>query len=320
MDRLTSMRVFAKVVEQGSFAGAGAALNLSNAVVTRYVADLESHLGARLLNRTTRKLSLTETGEAYLRRVRQILQEVDDAEACVSSQAASPSGVLRIYSQIGFGRHQLARLLPGYVRQFSEVVPEVTLSDQSVDMVEEGFDVGFFTGLQKFDSSMVARQLGISEILLCASPDYISRHGAPSQPSEISTHDCLNYSNVEQVHNHWPVIGPGGRTEIPIRSVMLSNNGDLLRHWAAAGMGLVISPSFTLTEDLESGRLVRLLPKHHLGQISVMMVYPSRRLLSAKTKSFVEFMSDLYPHPQKDAWCVDCVKPEGRVKSRQTSK
>lgn len=304
MDRLTSMRVFAKVVEQGSFARAALALNMSNAVVSRHVAELETHLATRLLNRTTRRLSLTETGQAYLLRVQQILQEVDDAETMVSSHAATPGGTLRIYSQIGFGRLQLARLLPLYAQRYPDVILDVTLSDQGTDLVEEGFDVGLFTGLQKFDSSMVARQLGISEILLCASPSYIKKHGAPATPKDITDHVCLNYSNVEQLRHHWPVVGPKGVTNIPIESRMLSNNGDFLRHSAAAGMGLVISPSFSLSEDLESGRLIRLLPRHHLGQVSVMMVYPSRRLQSAKMKSFVEFMTAQFPKPQIDPWAI----------------
>jgi DNA-binding transcriptional LysR family regulator len=304
MDRLTSMRVFAKVVDQGSFARAGLALDMSNAVVTRHVAELEAHLATRLLNRTTRKLSLTETGRAYLQRVLQILQEVDDAVALVSSHATAPGGTLRIYSQIGFGRFQLARLLPLYAQRYPDVILDVTLSDQGTDLVEEGFDVGLFTGLQKFDSSMVARQLGISEILLCAAPSYLERHGAPATPKDVSAHACLNFSNVEQLRHHWPVVGPKGVANIPIESRMLSNNGDFLRHCAAAGMGLVISPSFSLSEDLQSRRLVRLLPKHHLGQISVMMVYPSRRLLSAKMKSFVEFVSTQFPQPQIDPWAI----------------
>lgn len=304
MDRLTSMRVFAKVVEQGSFARAGLALSMSNAVVTRHVAELETHLATRLLNRTTRKLSLTETGQAYLHRVLQILQEVEDAEALVSSHAAAPGGTLRIYSQIGFGRFELARLLPLYAQRYPDVILDVTLSDQGTDLVEEGFDVGLFTGLQKFDSSMVARQLGISEILLCAAPSYLERHGVPATPNDVSTHACLNFSNVEQLRHHWPVVGPKGLANIPIESRMLSNNGDFLRQCAAAGMGLVISPSFSLSDDIKSGRLVRLLPKHHLGQISVMMVYPSRRLLSAKMKSFVEFITAQFPQPRIDPWAI----------------
>ena len=287
MDRLQSMRVFAKVVEQGSFARAAQAMDMSNAVVTRHVADLESHLATRLLNRTTRKLSLTETGQVYLERVKHILQEVDDADAIASSQSQKPSGTLRIYSVLGFGKQQLAELLPIYAQDNPDVTLDVTLSDRTVDLVEEGFDVGIFLGLQKFDVSMIARQLGIAEVLMCASPGYVKKYGSPKIPEDVSKHICLNFSNVEVLRHHWPVIGPSGAVNIPITSKMLSNNGDLLRHSAAANMGIMISPSFALTDDLKSKRLVRLLPNHHLGQVSVVMVYPSRRLLSAQVRSFI---------------------------------
>ena len=302
MDRLLSMRVFTKVVEQASFARAANAMELSNAVVTRHVADLEAHLGTRLLNRTTRKLSLTETGIAYLERVKQILQDIDDADAIASSLAKSPSGTLRMYAQLGFGQLQLPHILHAYAQKFPDVTLEVTLSDRTVDLVEEGFDVGIFIGLQKFDVSMISRQIGITEVLLCASPDYIKRRGALKAPEDVSQHDCLNFT-FEQLRHRWPIEGPDGTpVHIPVTSRMLSNNGELLRQCAMAGMGIVIRPSFSLSDDLVSGRLVRLLPEHHLGQMSVTMVYPSRRLLSATVRSFVDFISAMYPHPERDPW------------------
>lgn len=302
MDRLQSMRVFAKVVEQGSFARAGQALEMSNAVVTRHVADLEEHLGTRLLNRTTRKLSLTETGQAYLERVLQILQEVDDAEAIASSQSRNPSGTLRIYSHLGFGQNQLAQLLPLYAEQFPEVTLDVTLSDRTVDLVEGRFDIGIFIDFQKFDGSMIARQIGTSEVLLCASPKYVKKHGEPRALEDIPRHACLNFA-YEQIRHHWPVMDTdGATTNVPINSKVISNNGDLLRQCAIAGMGIVIRPSFALGDDLAAQRLVRLLPDHKLGEISVVMVYPSRRLLSAKVRTFVDFMTQRFPRPETDPW------------------
>jgi DNA-binding transcriptional LysR family regulator len=302
MDRLQSMRVFSKVVEQGSFARAATLLNLSNAVVTRHVADLELHLGTRLLNRTTRKLSLTETGMAYLERVRQILQDIDDADAIASSQAKKPSGTLRLYSQLGFGQLELSKLLPVYAQQYPDVMIDATLSDRTFDLVEDGFDVGIFIGLQKFDASMIPRQIGTAEILLCASPDYVARHGAPQTPEEVSQHACLNFS-FEQLRNHWPMHSADGSVvHIPVKNKVLSNNGELLRRCAIAGMGIVLRPSFTLSDDLVSGRLIRLLPDHHIGNMSVTLVYPSRRLLSATVRSFVDFISAKFPHPERDPW------------------
>ena len=301
MDRLQSMRVFSKVVELGSFVAAGTALEMSNAVVTRHVADLEKHLGARLLNRTTRRLSLTETGKSYLDRVRQILQDIDDADGLAMSNSARIAGTLRLYSHLAFGQLQLAQLLPLYAAQYPEVELDVTLSDRTPDLVEEGFDIGIFIDLQKFDASMIARKLGSSEIILCASPDYIAKHGMPRTPADISQHVCLNFA-YEQLRHHWMISDGDQMRAVPINSKLVSNNGDLLRQCALAGMGILIRSSFTLGDDLRTGHLVRLLPKHHLGRLAVVMAYPSRRFLSAKVRSFVDFISKRFPHPEVDSW------------------
>lgn len=301
MDRLQSMRVFAKVVELGSFARAAQTLEMSNTVVTRNIADLEAHLGTRLLNRTTRKLSLTETGQQYLERVRQILVDVDDADALASSSSARPSGTLRIYCHPGFGQAQLARLLPLYAQAFPEVVLDVTLADHTVDLVEQGFDVGIFLGLQKFDASMIARRLASASVVLVASPAYLARRGTPVTPQEVSGHDCLNFA-YEQLRHHWPVQWENELVNVPVSSRMISNNGTVLRHACLAGLGIMIRSSFMFEDDVRSGRLVQLLQGHHLGQLAVNMVYPSRRLMSAKLRSFVDFISLRFPHPERDPW------------------
>lgn len=301
MDRLQSMRVFSKVVEQGSFVGAAQVLELSNAVVTRHVADLENHLGTRLLNRSTRRMSLTETGQAYLERVRSILAEIDEADAIASALSKKPAGTLNIYSHIGFGQTQLARLLPQYSLQYPDVMLDVTMSDRTVDLVEEGFDVGIFTVHQKFDVSMVARQLGIAEVLLCASPDYILQHGAPQLPEDLMQHACLNFA-LEHLRHHWSFQSPDGVSTVPITSKVVSNNTDLLRHCALAGMGIAMRSSYSLGDDLVTGKLLRLLPEHQISKVSVQLVYPSRRLLSAKVRSFVDFMMAQFPHPDRDPW------------------
>jgi len=302
MDRLQSMRVFSRVVEQGSFARAAQVMDLSNAVVTRHVADLESHLGTRLLNRTTRKLSLTETGQAYLERVNRILADIDDADAIATAHSKKPAGTLRIYSQLGFGKQRLAELLPPFANANPDVVLDVTLSDRTVDLVEEGYDVGIFIGLQKFDASMISRQLGMAEVLMCASPGYIAQHGMPKAPEDISSHACLNFSNVDLLRNHWPIANDTENINIPIHSRMLSNNSELLRRCAAADMGIVVGPSYSMMDDIQSKRLVRLLADYRLGQMAVMMVYPSRRQLSAKVRSFIDFMNAHFPHPERDPW------------------
>jgi DNA-binding transcriptional LysR family regulator len=304
MDRLASMRVFAKVVELGSFAGAAAALDMSAAVVTRNVADLEAHLGTRLLNRTTRRLSLTETGQAYVERVRHILSDIDDADAIASSSARAPCGTLRIYCHPGFGQSQLAALLPRFAASMPGVVLDVTLSDHQVDLVQEAYDVGIFIDLQKFDSSLIARRLAMATVVLAASPAYVAQHGAPATPLEVADHPCLNFA-FEQLRHHWLVEWQGKPVSVPVKSRMVSNNGVLLRHAAAAGMGIMLLPSFSAQDDFDAGRLQRLLPGHALGQLSVMLVYPSRRLLSAKVRAFVDFLAAQFPRPESDPWLHD---------------
>lgn len=303
MDRLQSMRVFAKVVEQGSFVAAAQVLDMSNAVVTRLVADLENHLGIRLLHRSTRRMALTEPGQAYLERVRQILDEIDEAEAAASVLSTNPAGTLHIYSQIGFGQTQLARLLPLYSKQYPDVQLDVTLSDRTADLIDEGFDVGIFSVNQKFDVSMVARQLGIAEVLLCASPAYIAEHGAPQVPEDLARHACLNFS-LEHLRHHWTFQSAEGTSVIPIASKVMSNNTELLRHCLLAGMGIAMRSSYTLGDDMAAGRVVRVLPEHQINKVAVRLVYPSRRLLSAKVRSFVDFMMAQFPHPDCDPWLV----------------
>ena len=280
MDRLQSMRVFAKVVEQGSFVRAAELLDISNAVATRFIADLEAHLGTRLLNRSTRRLSLTEAGQAYLERVHMILAEVDDAEALVSMETKRPAGTLAIYSNAGFGQSQLGEMLAAYAGIYPDVGLDVYLSDRSIDLVEEGIDIGFFSSMQKFDASMIVRQLGVAKVILCASPAYLERAGAPAQPEDLSRHSCLNFSH-EYLRHHWHVNTEAGVMDVPIVSKVVSNSGVLLRDLALAGMGIVLRPSYSLGDDLRCGKLVQVLPGFDMGQVVISMVYPSRRLLSA---------------------------------------
>ncbi|QAU33408.1 LysR family transcriptional regulator [Janthinobacterium sp. 17J80-10] len=302
MDRLQSMRAFVRVVEQGGFARAARALNISDTVVTRLVADLENHLGTRLLNRTTRKLSLTETGQAYLERVRQILQDIEDADAIAGAMSRKPAGTLRIYSSMAFGRYQLSTLLPQFAAAHPEIVLDVTYSDRAVDLVGEGFDAGILIGdLQQFDATMIARQLGRAKTLLVASAGYIKKHGEPLQPADLASHQCLNYP-FEQVRHHWSLRNEHGAIDVPVVSRVIANSGDLLRDCALADMGIFILPSFAAKDDLSCERLVRILPAYHLDTLPIALVYPSRRLLSSKVRVFVDFMMAQFPDPEADNW------------------
>lgn len=301
MDRLQSMRVFAKVVEQGSFVRAAEILEISNAVATRFVADLEAHLGTRLLNRSTRRLSLTEAGQVYLERVRLIMAEIEDAEALVSLDTKTPTGTLAIYSHAGFGQARLSPLLAGYAEKYPEVTLDITLSDRTADLVEEGIDIGFFSSMQKVDASMIVRQLGMATVVLCASPEYIAKHGMPVKPEDLTQHNCLNFSH-EHLRHYWHVHTEHGVTDIPISSKVVSNSAVVLREFALAGHGIVLRPSFSLGNDLRCGKLVRVLSEFDTGKVAMSMAYPSRRLVSAKVRSMVEFVSEQFPHPESDPW------------------
>lgn len=301
MDRLQTLRVFVRVAEHGGFARAGVVLNMSNAVVSRHVADLERHLGARLINRTTRRLSLTDTGKAYLEKARQILEAFDEAGALAGADTTQARGTLKLFAPSSFGP-ELNRILPEYLRSQSGIRLDVTVSDHEVDIVRDGYDVGIFTNFQPFDASMVVRQLGVSEVVVCASPDYVRRHGAPRTPEELAQHVCLNFSHKELRHA-W-IFAQGGkeRYRIPVGSRVVSNSGDLLRACALDGAGLLLRTSFTLNGDLESGRLVRLLPDHFLGELDVVMAYPSRRQVPARLRTFIDFMIGKFPDPREDGW------------------
>lgn len=301
MDHLHAMQVFAKVVECGSFVRAAEKLKISATVATRQINDLEDHLRTRLLNRTTRKLSLTEAGQKYIEHVEQILLGVARADAAVIAASEAPEGVLNIYSQLSFGESQLGALLKQYSTACPGVMLNVTLSDRTPDLVDEGFDVGFFLSVQRFEGSMIARKLGEAEVIICASPEYVQSHDAITKPEDLARHICVNLQ-YEHFRDRWTVEGAKGKMNVPVKSNFMSNNAELLRQAATAGMGIVGRPSFSLRDDLTSGRLVRLLPDYQLGRVSVSLVYPSRRFLPAKTRSFIDFISNQFSQPETDPW------------------
>ena len=301
MDRLTSMRVFSEIVARGSFVGAAQALDMSNAVVTRHLAHLEETVGVRLLNRSTRRLSLTDAGQTYYDCVRQILLNLAEADALAASASTNFTGTLRINCHMGFGQLQLARLLPLFSKEYPNISIEIKLTSQALDLIDEAYDVGIFLDLQNYSSNMMARQLGISETILCASPDYIKARGMPKYPEDLASHACINF-DYEQLKHSWRLKNQEETIDVPINSKIVSNNGELLRYCGLAGVGILIRTTFSLGNDLASGRLVRVLPDYNLGTISVTLVYPSRRLMPAKVRCFLDFMIKHYPDPERDHW------------------
>ncbi len=293
MDRLRAFEVFTTVVARGGFAKAAEALDTSPANVTRYVAELETHLGARLLNRTSRRLSLTEAGEALYERARALLDEFAEAEAAASANVAEPRGRLRINAPLSFGILHLAPLWPKFMALHPKVELEISLSDRVVDLVEEGYDLAIRIS-RGGSQAHVARRLAVSRNIVCASPDYLRAHGEPASPEELSAHRCLAYSYTAMAED-WRLTHEDGReANVRMRPVMFSNNGDTARAAALAGQGVIWQPTFLIGEDLRAGRLLRLLPEWRLPDIDVLAVYPSRRHLSAKVRLMVDFLADAF--------------------------
>lgn len=290
MDRLLSMRAFATVVEAGSFARAAELLELNGAVVTRLMADLEHHLGSRLLNRTTRSLSLTEQGRGYYENCRRILDEVEEAEVLVRESSGIIKGHLRLLAGATVGLELLAPRLVDFRRLHPQVSIELDLTERSLDMVEAGYDLAVAPRLATTPGHLIARPLFATPIILCAAPGYLSQHGAPQTPADLAGHDCLNF-NHENVSGTWLLQGKDGTTPAAVNTVLLSNNIDVLRVAARSGMGICITGQKLIEDDLSSGRLARVLPAYHLGQLEIHLAYPSRKFVPAKVRSMIEFLS-----------------------------
>jgi DNA-binding transcriptional LysR family regulator len=300
MNHLQAMRVFVKVAESGSFGRAAAALDLSNAVITRYVALLETHLNTRLLNRTTRSVSLTEAGSAYADGCRAVLEQVESIEASVSRSSLDPSGTLKVVASASFSLFGLTPLLHAYRDAYPNVKLRLTLLHRPVDLVDEGFDVGIVVPRLVNSGTLINRPLFRVTPVLVASPSYIEQHGAPVRPAELAAHIFLAPS--PDIHGAtWSFTGPAGEDEdVAIDPGYTVNNSQMLRQAALSGMGITALPESHVADDIASGALVRVLADHVVKDADkeVSLVYPGRRHVSAKTRSFVDFA---LAHFRKDA-------------------
>jgi len=307
MDRLHSMRVFARVIDAGSFAGAARELNLSPAVVTRLVADLEEHLGARLINRTTRRIALTDIGELYLERVRLILTEVEEAEALASSAASEPRGHLRVLAPPAFAVHQLAK----HLRSFHERYPKVTVelaAPGPVETVDETFDVTILSVARRpLDGDFVARRLARTEVIACASPDYLNRRGRPQHPHELDRHDAMLPTFLREVTFQRGVFGddePAGDaiTLAPGRPLLGTTHIDMLYAAALHGLGIAGLPSFVVEDALLEHALERVLPEWRLFSGTLYAAMPTRKHVPARTRVFVDFLIQTFGGEDRDPW------------------
>ena len=302
MDRLRALEVFVEVVRKNGFARAADALETSPANVTRYVRDLESHLGTRLLNRSSQKMSLTESGETLFERAKAILDEVAEVELIASSATMQPRGLLRINAPLSFGILHLAPLWPQFLQRYPEVELDIALVDRVVDIVEEGYDLAIRIS-RTGSTSYAARKLATSHNIVCASPAYLRKNGSPKIPSDLIGHTCIGYSYAATA-DEWNFTDENGQANpVKVSCVMHTNNGDTARAAALAGLGIIWQPSFLIGADLRAGKLVQLLPGYRLPDIDVLAVYPSRRHLSAKVRVMVDFLADAFK--ETPPWDMD---------------
>ncbi len=297
MDRISAMQVFVKVVELGSFARAAERLGLSTSACSRQVAELEAHLDTRLLNRTTRKLSLTEAGNAFHERCVQLVADVEEAELLAKAGRERPRGTLRVTCSVNFGLRHISPLLGPFLQQHPDVRIDVSLSDRMVDIVEEGFDLAIRIG-DSASASVIARKLGETRMVCCAAPVYLKRRGRPATPKDLEQHDCLLYEYLNP-RGEWRFVGGDGKLHrVRVHGKLQTNNGDMLAAAAAAGLGICLEPDFIVAEHVAAGRLAPILTGYAAAAAPIYAAYPSRRHLSAKVRAFVDYLAGAFsPSP-----------------------
>lgn len=295
MDRFREMQAFVAVVDSGSFVGAGESLRVSKAAVSRVVMQLEARLGARLLQRTTRRLSLTEAGQAYYARAKQILADLDETEAMVGDVTLQASGRLRVNAPLSFGVARLAALWPEFMVRHPGLELEVDLADRIVDLVEEGYDMAIRITRPR-DSSLIYRPLAKTRVLLCAAPAYLARRGSPASVADLARHDIIAYTYAP-ASDLWRFETPAGEQSVTVRPRLRANNGDTCRAAALAGLGITQQPGFLVGEDLAAGRLVEVLPEQCGRELGIYAVYPSRKHLSIKVRALADYLAGALAAP-----------------------
>jgi len=295
------MQIFVEVVNSGGFSAAARKIDLSRAQVSKSVMQLEQYLGTRLLNRTTRSISLTESGRVYFERGSALLADVEEIEAVAANESGEIRGRLTLGAPTTFGILHLQDAIPAYLERFPEVQISLSLADRFIDVVAEGFDLVIRIA-ELEDSSLVARRLAPCKRILCAAPGYLEKHGTPQVPQDLAIHHCLVYSN-ELKPDTWRLQGPDGKETVKVNGPICADNGDILRAAAVAGLGVTLLPTFIVGAELISGKLRQVLPEFCPPEISIHAVFPSRRLLSPKVRSFVDFLAGYFgSQPEWDSY------------------
>ncbi len=289
MDRMTALTVFRAVVELGSFAAASRKLNLSPAAISKNISELEAHLSARLINRTTRRMSLTEAGTLYFERVVQVLDDLEEADATLLAIQATPSGVLRVSAPVTVTLIGLSEKIPKFLDRYPDLTLDLRLDDRRVNLVEEGFDVALRGSDSLEDSGLIARKLMNLDHVVCAAPSYMAEYGRPTRPEDLAQHNCIQFTHSDHAAK-W-TFGQGRRTvEVPVQGRYKVSSSLAVRDALRAGFGLSLVPRMYVAEDLQAGRLCTALEDWTPNETGLYAVYPSRRYVMSKVRVFLDFL------------------------------
>lgn len=296
MDRFALTRTFVAVAETGQFAEAADRLGISRAMASKHVMELEAHLGARLFNRTTRRVRLTDAGAAYLARCQDILLALEEADREVSAQASEPVGRLRISAPVSFGRLRLAAQLAAYAKKYPRVAVDLSLNDRIVDLLEEGYDLVVRIG-RLADSSLISRRIGSTRLVVCAAPTYLAAHGRPQKPDDLAAHNCLRYSYVSA----WSFMVDGKAATISGPGTIACNNGDALCEMAIAGLGVVVLPDFIVAPALAAGALEEVLELYSPEPLGVYVLHATHRHAPLKLRTMIDFLAAAFSTRESQA-------------------
>ncbi len=301
MENFGAIPVFVAVIENGGFSAAAEKLGISKSAVSKRINKLETHLGVRLLHRTTRKLSLTEAGERYFERAKQALLAVNQAEDAVTELQGEPQGTLKISAPMSFGRLHMAPLIPKLLKRYPKLQVSLIMDDRKIDLIAEGYDVAIRSGYHLSDSTLIARKLTPLHQVLCASPDYLKQHGVPKIPNELREHNCVLFSYSSDT-NEWTLNKKDLSETVKVSGNYQVNNSEALLEALKQGIGIGRLPTFVAGSDLRARRLIKVLDSYHIPSQNFYAIYPEREYLPAKVRVFIDFAIEYFggDHPYWD--------------------
>lgn len=289
MDMASQMILFANVVDHSSFSAAARSIGVSPSAVSKQISKLEERLGVRLLNRSTRSISLTQEGQSFYERCSNVAAEVSAAEELLSSMGSRPTGKLRVTATVAFAKRQLIPLMPAFLERYADIELEMELSDRAIDFSSNGYDLAIRFSEQIEQTSVVARKLAVNKRVACASPAYLSRNGVPQKPEELAEHNCLRLSAIED-WNDWHFERGGEELVVPARGNFSVNTADAIYYAVKSGLGIARLPTYMVASDIASGKLIRLFPDILEDDASIYAVYASRHQLSPKIRVFIDYL------------------------------